>query len=75
MKKKLIIVLLIIIVIIAIYFLLRQYTTTKYPEHGFPSTPTQQEIEKAKKLPKELCPCWASDGKGGGECLPQQACI
>ncbi|MBI4094668.1 MAG: hypothetical protein HY435_00545 [Candidatus Liptonbacteria bacterium] len=38
----------------------------------FPPEPTQEEIERVKKLPKEQCPCWV---EGQNVCLPQQSCI
>jgi len=41
-------------------------------ETYFPSQPTQQEREDAKKIPKDQCPCW--DGVNN-ICLPQVDCI
>lgn len=40
--------------------------------HPFPVEPTLKEIEDAKKLLKDQCPCW---DVRDNVCLPQQSCI
>jgi len=70
MKPKYIIVAVFVLLVTIICYL--SLFSNRKSFNPFPPEPTKQDIENAKKLSKDKCPCW--DGVNN-QCLPQSACI
>ncbi len=76
MKKKYVAVaiLIIIVLLIASFFVWRQKQQNETTYDHFPSSPTQEERDAARKLPQSECSCWVAAGTDQG-CHPQEDCI